>query len=221
MVHRHLNHEQLTLAAIDDAISRGNREDWAELRKAVLADGALLKKVLQVCRAHAADPRAQRYHFWMHYAMHARHRFSRDADHVLTDLRERFDEILAQLESVAGWKTARVQRPVQILGSLDGIGCIRSPTTRPRCSSYKSSWPTHCPTIWRRRGSRSTRTWRQSGRIGQRWPRRARAARSPFSMGLRLADRGDRKRNGRNDASRLPFRWGGCVAARTSACTRQ
>lgn len=29
--------------------------------------------------------------------------------------------MLAQLESVAGWKTARVQRPVQILGSLDGI----------------------------------------------------------------------------------------------------
>ncbi|ATE60096.1 hypothetical protein CCZ27_09165 [Thauera sinica] len=33
------------------------------------------------------------------------------ADHVLTDLRLRFDEVLAQLESVAGWKTARVQRP--------------------------------------------------------------------------------------------------------------
>jgi hypothetical protein len=68
MVHRHLNHQQLTLAAIDDAISRGNREDWAELRAAVLADRALLKKVLQVCRAHVADPRAQRYHFWKHYA---------------------------------------------------------------------------------------------------------------------------------------------------------
>jgi len=54
-------------------------------------------------------------------AIHAEHRFSRDADHVLTDLRLRFDEILAELESVAGWKTARVQRPVQILGSLDGI----------------------------------------------------------------------------------------------------
>ena len=54
-------------------------------------------------------------------AIHAQHRFSRDADHVLTGLREHFDEILAQLESVAGWKTARVQRPVQILGSLDGI----------------------------------------------------------------------------------------------------
>ncbi|MCL2829134.1 MAG: hypothetical protein FWD77_00155 [Betaproteobacteria bacterium] len=54
-------------------------------------------------------------------AIHAGHRFSRDADHVLSDLRHRFDEVLAQLESVAGWKTARVQRPVQILGSLDGI----------------------------------------------------------------------------------------------------
>ena len=47
--------------------------------------------------------------------------FSRDADHVITDLRNRFDAVLAELESVAGWKTARVQRPVQILGSLDGI----------------------------------------------------------------------------------------------------
>lgn len=54
-------------------------------------------------------------------ALHAEHRFSYDADHVLTDLRNQFDEILAQLESVAGWKTARVRRPVQILGSLDGI----------------------------------------------------------------------------------------------------
>ena len=54
-------------------------------------------------------------------AIHAAHRFSRDADHVLTDLRSRFDDVLKQLESVAGWKTARVQRPVQILGSLDGI----------------------------------------------------------------------------------------------------
>lgn len=54
-------------------------------------------------------------------AIHAEHRFSRDADHVLTDLHSRFDDVLKELESVAGWKTARVQRPVQILGSLDGI----------------------------------------------------------------------------------------------------
>lgn len=54
-------------------------------------------------------------------AIHAAHRFSRDADHVLTELRSHFDDVLKELESVAGWKTARVQRPVQILGSLDGI----------------------------------------------------------------------------------------------------
>jgi hypothetical protein len=54
-------------------------------------------------------------------AVYARHRLSTDADHVLTDLRERFDKVLADLESVAGWKTARIRRPVQILGSLDGI----------------------------------------------------------------------------------------------------
>ena len=54
-------------------------------------------------------------------ALHARHRISLAADHVLADLTQRFDEVLAQLESVAGWQTARVQRSVQILGSLDGI----------------------------------------------------------------------------------------------------
>ncbi len=40
---------------------------------------------------------------------------------MLIDLRSRFDEVLAQLESVAGWRTARINRPVQILGNLDGI----------------------------------------------------------------------------------------------------
>lgn len=54
-------------------------------------------------------------------AAYAHHRVSVDHDHALSDLRERFDEILATLESVAGWKTARVRRPVLVLGSLDGI----------------------------------------------------------------------------------------------------
>ncbi len=54
-------------------------------------------------------------------ALAAKHRVSLDADHVLIDLRKRFDQVLADLESVAGWQTARVQRPVLILGSLDGI----------------------------------------------------------------------------------------------------
>ena len=54
-------------------------------------------------------------------ATYAHHRISVYHDLVLTDLRDRFDAILSDLESVAGWQTARVRRPVLILGSLDGI----------------------------------------------------------------------------------------------------
>jgi hypothetical protein len=54
-------------------------------------------------------------------ALHVGHRRSHDGDHVLADLRERFDDVLATLESIAGWRTERVQRPVLVLGGLDGI----------------------------------------------------------------------------------------------------
>lgn len=54
-------------------------------------------------------------------AHHAGHRVSFDDDHVLTDLRERFDEVLEALESSDGWVTARVRRPILILGRLDGV----------------------------------------------------------------------------------------------------
>ena len=67
MLHRHLTHQNYTLAAIDDVISRGKRQDWATLRQAVLEDQTLIEKVLRVCRAHISDPYAQRYHFWKIY----------------------------------------------------------------------------------------------------------------------------------------------------------
>jgi len=56
-----------------------------------------------------------------------------DGDHVLSDLRERFDEVLATLEAAAGWSTERVQRPVLILGQLDGVltGVRQLRRTRP------------------------------------------------------------------------------------------
>ncbi len=68
MRHRHLTHQNFTLAAIDDMIGRGKRQDWAELRRAALQDRLVLEKVMQVCMAHEADPYAQRYHFWKRYA---------------------------------------------------------------------------------------------------------------------------------------------------------
>jgi hypothetical protein len=46
MRHRHLNHEQYTLAAIDDTIQRGKREDWAHLRRAALAPFLIGERLL-------------------------------------------------------------------------------------------------------------------------------------------------------------------------------
>ncbi len=79
-------------------ISRGERSD---------ADGEAWERVLaSLCRPAV---------------LYAGHRFSSDHDHVLPDLRERFDAVLAELEAIAGWETARIRRPVLILGSLDGV----------------------------------------------------------------------------------------------------
>lgn len=66
-------------------------------------------------------------------AVHAGHRISMDGDHVLTDLRDRFGEVLESLEAAAGWQTERVQRPVLILGQLDGVltGIRQLRRTRP------------------------------------------------------------------------------------------
>ena len=68
MKHRHLTHDDLSPAAIDDLIARGRREDWARLRLALLADPGVREKVVRICAARASDPYAQRYHFWKHYA---------------------------------------------------------------------------------------------------------------------------------------------------------
>ena len=71
MQHRHLTHQAYTLAAIDDIIARGKRQDWAELCTALLADPAIREKVQRTCAARIADPYTQRYHFWKHDAERA------------------------------------------------------------------------------------------------------------------------------------------------------
>jgi hypothetical protein len=66
-------------------------------------------------------------------ALHAGHRISYDGDHVLESLRSEFDSVLAELEAAAGWRTERVQRPVLILGRLEGVptGIRQLRRTRP------------------------------------------------------------------------------------------
>jgi len=54
-------------------------------------------------------------------ALYAHHRLSMDTDHLLPDLRNRFDAVRERLEATENWKTARVQPPVLILGSLQEV----------------------------------------------------------------------------------------------------
>jgi diaminopimelate decarboxylase len=54
-------------------------------------------------------------------ALYARHRDSYDHDHVLADLRDRFDMVLEALESEGEWVTNRVRPGKIILGRLGDI----------------------------------------------------------------------------------------------------
>jgi hypothetical protein len=54
-------------------------------------------------------------------ALHARHRESLDNDRVITDLAERFDVILENLEALGDWSLVKAQPGKIILGELGGI----------------------------------------------------------------------------------------------------
>jgi hypothetical protein len=54
-------------------------------------------------------------------ALHARHRYSFDHDHVIENLEAHFDEALSALESIAGWRTRRRVRGKMALGDVGGI----------------------------------------------------------------------------------------------------
>jgi hypothetical protein len=58
MPHRHLNHQDYTLAAIDDIISNGQRAAWERLRLALLQQADIREKILQICnaRVHVCAP---------------------------------------------------------------------------------------------------------------------------------------------------------------------
>jgi hypothetical protein len=54
-------------------------------------------------------------------AIHAAHRFSEDADHVLPDLRKRFESLIDLLEGREEWITHRVRAPELVLGRFLGV----------------------------------------------------------------------------------------------------
>jgi len=54
-------------------------------------------------------------------SVHLRHRFSFDADHIMENLSEKFEETLEFLENNELWQTARINPPKIILGNFHGV----------------------------------------------------------------------------------------------------
>jgi hypothetical protein len=61
MEHRHLIGQSLSLAAIDDIIERGKRDDWAYLGRAALDDrtGEVATKIERICAARRLNAEAE------------------------------------------------------------------------------------------------------------------------------------------------------------------
>jgi hypothetical protein len=83
------------------------KSDWAGILKAAVEAQRLVPGA--VCAGGTAA------------ALYAGHRISHDSDHLLTSLRYHFDEVRARLEAKPQWKTARVNPPVLILGSINDV----------------------------------------------------------------------------------------------------
>lgn len=54
-------------------------------------------------------------------AIHAKHRFSLDHDHVIENLANNYDAAMRALESIVGWRTERRVRGKLLLGKVEGV----------------------------------------------------------------------------------------------------
>ena len=57
MKHRHLNHDNLTLAAIDSIIERGTWRDWRRLARAMRYEAGIAEKVQKLAAARLGNRR--------------------------------------------------------------------------------------------------------------------------------------------------------------------
>lgn len=84
--------------------------------------------------------------------LYADHRESRDHDHVVADLADRFEMVLEAVEEDEGWATNRVTPGKVILGNLDGIEAgvrqmIRKTPLEVATVSVPSSGEVTVPTV--------------------------------------------------------------------------
>lgn len=87
--------------------------EWSDVLSAVLASASRLQEVVPDAVLVGGSAAA----------LHAGHRDSFDHDHVLTDLVDRYEEVLEAVEATDGWATSvRASKPpFTIMGSLGGV----------------------------------------------------------------------------------------------------
>jgi hypothetical protein len=94
-----------------DRLPRAHGPRIAETWKALLIAGARAQQIVPGSVAVGGTAAA----------LYAGHRVSHDVDNLVMTLENSFDDVMGSLEQSANWRTARIKRPVLILGSLDGF----------------------------------------------------------------------------------------------------
>ena len=110
--------DKLTPHSLPDAVSPEEKKQWEN----TLAAGVIAQSIVGGIAVGGTAA-----------AIYAGHRLSMDTDHLMMDLRGHFDEVLDKLSESKDWKTARLQRPVLILGSISDceVGFRQSLRTVP------------------------------------------------------------------------------------------
>ena len=86
---------------------RSDEQVWQRVLRAAVASQQIIPEAIAVGGTAAA--------------LYAHHRLSVDTDHLLPHLKNNFNAVRERLEASERWKTARVQPPVLILGSLQEV----------------------------------------------------------------------------------------------------
>jgi hypothetical protein len=87
------------------------RDDYWEKWQSLLASAARMQEIVSGCVLVGGSA----------VAIHLRHRYSADADHIVSGLSGRFAEVVDFLEGRDDWHTARLRPPKLVLGNFEGV----------------------------------------------------------------------------------------------------
>src|SRR5204863_324942 len=132
MLHRHLNHQRLTLAAIDNIIGRGKKLDWRELRAEVVRDPSLLDKVLRIKGVLILQRNATRD--YLDFAALARHM----GDEKVLGAFRSFDRLYPQPNDESALQQLQIQLANALPYDLEGFNLAEYKQLEPRWHDWRT-----------------------------------------------------------------------------------